>query len=232
MQVSLCLFGDSVAKGVVLDNVKNKYIFLKDSFANAFAAATGVAVDNFAKFGCTIVKGLEIASKRADMLKDYDFVVLEFGGNDCNFNWAEIAKAPDAQHLPATPLDEFEASYRSLIEGIRSKGARPLMFNLPPIDSKRFFDWVSKGLNAENILKWLGDVEHIYRWHRGYNDAVCRIAEETGTPLIDIRSSFLNLTDYREFICEDGMHPNLKGHKLIFETIRRYAATMAPEIMA
>lgn len=231
MPVSVCLFGDSVARGVVLDNVKNKYIFLKDSFANAFAAATGVAVDNFAKFGCTVVKGLEIASKRADMLSNYDFVVLEFGGNDCNFDWAEIAKTPDAEHLPATPPDEFEASYRRLIEDVRSKGGKPLVFNLPPLDSKRFFDWVSKGLSAENILKWLGDVEHIYRWHKSYSDTVCRIAEETGTPLIDIRSSFLDLPDYCELLCEDGMHPNSKGHRLIFDTVRRYAASIAPGII-
>jgi len=228
MPVSLCLFGDSVAKGVVLDSVKNKYTFLKDSFANAFAAATGVAVDNFAKFGCTVVKGLEIASKRSGMLSDYDFVVLEFGGNDCNFDWAKIAETPDAQHIPATPIDEFEASYRRLIEDVKAKGGRPIVVNLPPIDSQRFFKWVSRGLNADNILKWLGDVEHIYRWHRSYNDAVCRIAEETKTPLIDIRSGFLNSSDYREYICEDGMHPNSKGHRLIFETVRRYAASMAP----
>ncbi len=31
---SVCIFGDSVAKGVVFDTVKNKYRLLKESFAN------------------------------------------------------------------------------------------------------------------------------------------------------------------------------------------------------
>jgi len=232
MLVSLCLFGDSVAKGVVFDSVMNKYTFLKDSFVNAFAAATGVAVDNFAKFGCTIAKGLEIALKRADMLSKYDFAVLEFGGNDANFNWEEISAAPEAEHKPATPLDEFRRLYLRLIEEVRSRGARPLMFNLPPIDAYRYFNWLSKGLNAENILKWLGDVDQIFRWHKKYNDAICLIAEETGTPLIDVRSEFLKAPDFREFLCVDGIHPNLNGHRLIFETVRRFSSSIAPTILA
>jgi len=232
MPVSLCLFGDSVAKGVVFDHVKNKYTYLKDSFVNAFAAATGVAVDNFAKFGCTISKGLEIALKRAPLLEKYDFTVLEFGGNDCNFNWEEISEAPEAEHKPATPLDEFKKLYLRLIEEVRLRGSKPIMLNLPPIDAERFFAWLSKGLNAENILKWLGDVDHIFRWHNSYNDAVRLIAEESGTPLVDIRSDFLKAPDFRELLCEDGIHPNLKGHSLIFESVRRYASAIAPTILA
>ena len=232
MPVSLCLLGDSVFKGVVFDSVKNKYTYLKDSFVNAFAAATGIAVDNFAKFGCTIVKGLEIASKRAHMFPEYDFVVLEFGGNDCNFNWEEISNAPEAEHKPATPLDEFKKSYLSLIEQVRSTGAKPLMFNLPPIDASRYFAWLSKGLNAENILKWLGDVDHIFRWHKSYNDAICLIAEETGTPLVDVRSDFSKTPDFREYLCDDGIHPNSKGHRIIFETVSRFASSIAPTILA
>lgn len=226
MLETLCLYGDSVTKGVVLDGVRNRYTFLKDSFASAFAAATGVAVDNFSRFGCTIGRGLEMITKRKDTFAKYDYIVLEFGGNDCNFNWAEIAEAPEKEHIPATPLAEFESTYRRIIDGIRTGGGRPVMFNLPPIDSVKFFNWVSRGLNAENILKWLGDVEHIFRWHSSYNDVVCKVASETETPLVDIRSDFLNAPNYRELICEDGMHPNDSGHKLITDFLKRYTADL------
>ena len=161
-------------------------------------------------------------TKRKDTFAKYDYIVLEFGGNDCNFNWAEIAEAPEKEHIPATPLAEFESTYRRIIDGIRAGGGRPVMFNLPPIDSEKFFNWVSKGLNAE----WLGDVEHIFRWHSSYNDVVCKVASETETPLVDIRSDFLNAPNYRELICEDGMHPNDSGHKLITDFLKRYTADL------
>jgi hypothetical protein len=106
------------------------------------------------------------------------------------------------------------------------------MFNLPPIDASRYFAWLSKGLNAENILKWLGDVDHIFRWHKSYNDAICLIAEETGTPLVDVRSDFFKTPDFREYLCDDGIHPNSKGHRLIFETVSRFASSIAPTILA
>ena len=227
MLENLCVYGDSVSKGVVLDSVRNRYTFFKDCFANAFAAATGVAVDNFSRFGCTIDRGLDIIAKHKDTFKNYDYIVLEFGGNGCNYNWAEIADAPDAEHSPVTPIPKFEDTYLRILEDIRSNGGRPVMFNLPPIDAVKFFNWVSKGLNSDNILKWLGDVEHIFRWHASYNDAVCRIAKETKTPLVDIRSDFLKSPNYRELICEDGMHPNGSGHQLISEILSRYTSSLA-----
>jgi Lysophospholipase L1 and related esterases len=221
------MFGDSVSKGVVLDAVRNRYTFLKEGFVSAFSSATGVAVDNFSKFGCTVGKGLGIVLKHSDTLSKYDYVVLEFGGNDCNFDWAEIAAAPEAEHLPATPLDTFITTYKTIIKDIRENGGRPVILSLPPIDSQKFFNWVSRGLNADNILKWLGDVDRIFRWQRSYNDAVLQIAEETKTPLIDIRSGFLSAPDFRELICEDGMHPSPEGHKLIFKTVKCYAESVA-----
>ncbi len=223
MLKSLCVFGDSVCKGVVLDECRNRYAFLKESFANSFAAATGVAVDNFSKFGCTTRKGLEIVTKHSDRLSDYDFVILEFGGNDCNFDWAKIAEAPEAFHDPDTPIGQFAENYRKIIESVRKNGGRPVLINLPPLVSEKFFRWVSRGLNADNILKWLKDVEFIYKWQANYSNAVGRIARITRTPLIDIRGAFLRSPDYRKLICEDGMHPNPDGHRLIFDTVLRYA---------
>lgn len=224
MLKSLCMFGDSVAKGVVLDESRNRYAFLKDSFVNSFASATGVAVDNFSKFGCTAMKGLEIIKKHADKLAEYDFVILEFGGNDCNFDWSKIAEAPEAEHEPNAPLSQFIEYYTRIIDGVKAHGGRPVILNLPPLDPEKFFRWVSRGLCADNILKWLNDVEHIFKWQEGYNSAVSALAKKTKTPLIDIRSSFLKAPDYRKLLCEDGMHPNSEGHKLIYSTLMRYVS--------
>lgn len=228
---SVCVFGDSVSKGVVFDSVRQKYILLKDSFLNLLSRAGNIAVSNYSKFGCTVTKGGEILKKHQDELSKYDFTVMEFGGNDCDFDWAKVSEAPEANHTPKTPVSEFEADYSSMINQVKSAGGSPVLLSLPPIDAKRYFAWISRGLNGDNILRFLGDVEYIYRWHEMYNLAVYRLAMEHRVPIIDISSAFLETENYQNLICEDGIHPNEKGHKLIGRTIgttlRRYAAVPA-----
>ena len=222
MADTACVFGDSVAKGVVLDNEKNRYGLLKNCFAHQLAETLSLSVTNYAKFGCTVTKGLEILQKHLDKVDQYDYVALEFGGNDCDFDWAEVAKAPDAPQLCKTPLRIFVDTYRQMIRLIRQNGGTPLAFSLPPIDAARYFDWISQGLDADAILRFLGDKEHIYRWHEMYNVAVCRVAGEEHVPVIDITTDFLEMNNYQSCICDDGIHPNEKGHTVITRQIARF----------
>lgn len=55
----VCLFGDSIARGVVLD-AQDAYKPIKESFASLAATELGIALINKARFGCTITKGREI----------------------------------------------------------------------------------------------------------------------------------------------------------------------------
>ncbi len=227
MPISLCMFGDSVARGVVFDAVREKYLFLKDSFISLVGGAASVCVDNYAKFGCTVTKGNEIVKKHAAKLGGYDAIALEFGGNDCDYDWAAISRDPKAKHLPKTPLAAFEDVYAGIIREVRASGARPAVFTLPPIDAERYFAHLSRGLNRENILLWLGDIGRIYRWHERYNTAVCAVAAREGALTVDIRTAFLERDDYRSLICEDGIHPTQKGHALIADVVEGYLGRAA-----
>jgi len=147
---------------------------------------------------------------------------MNFGGNDSDFLWQEISAAPDALHEPRTPIDIFEQTYLKLIGHVRQCGLTPILLNLPPVDHVRYFAWISRELNADNILKWLGgSSEFIYRWHEQYNVAVHKIAQTANVKLIDIRSAFLQRRDYHKCLSDDGIHPNEKGHTLIAETVLR-----------
>lgn len=216
---TVCVFGDSVTKGVVFDSVRDKYTLLRDSFVNLVKSGGSIAISNYSKFGSTVSKGLEILTKHKGELSGYDYTVLEFGGNDCDFDWAEVAASPEAEHTPKTPVGKFERIYSAMISQVRACGSRPVLLSLPPVDAKRYFAHISRGLNADAILRWLGDVEYIYRWHEMYNLAVCRLAKDLDVPLIDISSAFLKTPNYQQLICEDGIHPNEKGHRLIGRTI-------------
>jgi acyl-CoA thioesterase-1 len=225
---SICIFGDSIMKGVIFDAIKGRYIFLKNSFLNILGMRnTNIKVDNYAKFGCTITVGKKLIEKHSSELPGYEYTALEFGGNDCDFDWKAISENPDALHIPKTPIDEFEKNYSEIIDRVASTGSKPVLFSLPPLNARRYFSWISRGLNADNILRWLGDEEHIYRWHEMYNIAVLKLAAAKNVTLIDIRRAFLETRDYLSLLCEDGIHPNEAGHALISEAIRKSIPSLA-----
>lgn len=225
------LFGDSVARGIIL-NEEGTYAPIKENFASLAADKLGVKLVNKAMFGCTITKGLAVLRRFATGEKGpaaatpvAGTAILEFGGNDCDFLWNEIAATPEAEHLPATPLDTFSRKYGEMIDALRSMGLRPAIMTLPPLVAERYFDWITrKGLDRGAILKWLGDVQQIFRWHEGYDTAVRQVAIAKACPLLDIRKSFLEKRDYRDYMCGDGIHPNKEGHRLIESSLEAYAA--------
>lgn len=226
MATNICVFGDSVGRGVIFDEIQNRYRFLKSSFAKLFSSAFGVAVDNYAAFGCTVDRGMRLMERHGDKLRESGYVLLEFGGNDCDFDWPRVSENPDLDHKPKTVMPEFKKTYREMINKVRVQGGAPVLMTLPPIDPDRYFRKISEGLSAENILRFLGDVDRIYRWHEYYSLAICALAAETGTLLIDVRSAFIERKNCFEMICEDGIHPNEKGHELISQTLSAFALNL------
>lgn len=220
---SVCIFGDSVAKGVVFDAVKNKYRLLKESFANIVERQQNISILNFARFGCTISMGSEILKRHESELNHFDYTILEFGGNDCDYNWAEVAEDPLGQHFCNTPIPQFREKYMELIGLVVRNGGKPVLLNLPPIDPKRYFNWVSRGLNKKNILAFLGEVDAIYKWQEMYSTTVEELAAKERIPMIDIRSGFMSKKNFSNYLCADGIHPNEKGHLLISRAIREKA---------
>lgn len=213
--MKICVLGDSVAKGVVYDEARNRYTFLKNSFVNLFSKDRHIDVKNLAKFGCTTTRGREILEKNCDNISEYDYTILEFGGNDCNFDWEKISDAPEKDHQPAVPADLFRKTYSDILTRIKECGSKPILLSMPPLNQRRFFNWISRGLNRENIFKWLGDIDYIYRWQESYNLMLFQLAQEHHVPIVDIRKIFLEDRHYDELICIDGMHPSEKGHALI-----------------
>ena len=219
----VCLFGDSISKGVIIDEIRDRYAMTKNCFANILSTGdTAMDLTNYSMLGCTIMKGRSMIERHIKDVQNCDVMVLEYGGNDSDHNWKEISENPTGEHLPKTPIDEFVQSYRGIIDGLNEMGKKIVMLNLPPIDEHKYFNWINKGLNKENILSWLGGSdEFIYRWHEIYNVKVCNIASEYKIPIIDIRSAFLERRNYSDLLCNDGIHPNEKGHVIIAEAIAR-----------
>ena len=152
-------------------------------------------------------------------------VLLEYGGNDADFRWDEVAARPFDEHLPNTPLPVFTETMRRMVESLRAHNVRPVLSTLPPISSERYLNWITRdGLSKESILTWLGDENAIYRYQENYSRAIERLAGELSCTLVDLRSAFLEKRMLLPYLCEDGIHPNDAGQRLIHEVLAEVAA--------
>lgn len=188
-----------------------------------FSAESGIQIHNHARFGCTIRKAIRwIRRDCEESGKPEDSVVLEFGGNDCDYDWARISQNPVLRIQCKTPPEEFAALYREALALIRQSGRRPVAMTLPPIHSLRYLNFVCKnGLLKENLLRWLGDAGAIGRRQRLYSELALQVAREEQAEVIDLRAAFpQDETALAELLCEDGIHPNQKGQARILNEIR------------
>ena len=157
---------------------------------------------------------------------DCTAILIDYGGNDCDFDWKSISENPSAEHEPKTPINKFVKVYTDIVERIKKYGIRPVITNLPPIEPQRYFDWFCRGLNRENLLNWLEGVNAIYRFQELYSRKAEEIARNTGALLIDIRSTFLKERHLGRFLCEDGIHPNTNGQGLITQEFASFCAAV------
>jgi hypothetical protein len=49
-----------------------------------------------------------------------------------------------------------------------------------------------------------------------------QLAYETGCALLDLRTAFLITHNYKEMLCEDGIHPTQRGHALIDSALEQF----------
>ncbi|WP_150274327.1 SGNH/GDSL hydrolase family protein [Paenibacillus tepidiphilus] len=224
--------GDSISKGVIYDESRSKYVILEDNYVSLLQDKLKGGLRNTARFGNTLMKGF--GNLQRDVVKDKpDIVLIEYGGNDCDFHWEEIALNPDAEHNPKTAFPKFEAMLLDMIDYLKGQNIVPVLMNLPPLNADSYFKWVS-GSNPKsevNILKWLGSVTKIYWWQEKYNSTIMKVAENTGTRLIDIRSAFLQEPDFTRLICVDGIHPNREGHRIIYDKVLSFIRSSEPHLL-
>ena len=146
-------------------------------------------------------------------------VIIGYGGNDCNFDWSNVSDNPDAEHTPNIKSEDFAREYADCVDHCIDHGATVYVTTMVPLDSPKFFDWISRGNSRSAILSWLGDVSMTRRWHEYYNNLVICAALQTRAGIIDVRKPFLLSHEFDELICDDGIHPTEKGHRLVERTI-------------
>ena len=217
----IVIWGDSLAKGVIWNEARKRHAYSSRTAADVAAERLGVEIVNRAKFGCTAPQGLEIMEHDVEGGIDCDTALIEFGGNDCNFDWQAISEHPDQTHSPATPPDQYLDSMRTMVRSLLRRSIRPVLMTLPPIDAEKYFRFLAGDtLNRANILRWLGDVQQIYRFQELYSLLVEKVAREFSIRLIDLRARCLaERRFFHDMLCEDGLHLTEEGQRFIGEQI-------------
>jgi len=221
------IFGDSILEGIQINPVNKKYYIDNHIDTEMIMNKFSVKIKNYSSFGCTVTKGSRMLEKKLEKILDCDTVIMDYGGNDCDYNWKAISENPEGIHVPNTPLDIFHDTYCQLIDILKSKGIMPILTTLPPLEPQRFFNWFCKDLNQENIMKWLHDVKTIYFHQESYSREIEKIALEKEVPLVDLRSAFMQSGQVGQLLCEDGTHPNTFGQKIITNSFYEFAGARA-----
>ena len=211
------IFGDSILKGVTYSEETARHRLVPDRFSTL--TNRGYTVRNCAIVGATVEEGITMLRRKLTEPAEDAAVLLEFGGNDCDYHWSDISADPTAVHRPKTPLEDFVRQYGQLVSFAREKGASVYICNLVPLDADKYMRWISRGLCYDAILGWLGDASMLYRWHEFYSRTTEKLAEQLACPLIDLRQPFLMSHHYRDLLSGDGIHPTAEGHALIEETV-------------
>lgn len=226
-KLKVTALGDSITKGVVLTD-QDIYTVTRQSFMDMVGEKLDMDIVNCGKFGSTVSMGDKIISRHIKDISESNYTFIEYGGNDCDFDWMKIADVPAEDYAPKTSLEDFRVRFVGLIDRIRELGSTPVIISLPPILSDRYFSYFSSRMTdrqKDNVIRWLGgDVGIISRWHETYNRSLFVIAGQTQTEIIDVTSPFDTFRgDLKTLFCADGIHPNALGYRLIADAIiKRY----------
>ncbi len=219
-------FGDSLTRGVSF--VKGRMRILKENYPTLLQqfASEHFTVINKGVFNDN--SDLLVSRVEKDVINEHpDYVIINIGGNDCNFKWDEVAERPEDEHQPVVPLDRYLDNIKQLIARIRETGSTPILMTLPPLDPVRYYKLLANTYGS-SISHWIslqGGIEH---WHGLYNRGLNLLAEQLNVDKIDVRSAMNHSRNLNELISDDGIHLTGEGYKTmsseIFSTFKKYKA--------
>jgi len=221
--VKIVCFGDSITRGVSF--VKGRLRILKDNYP-AFLQGfldnnSNIEVVNKGVFNDNSTLLLNRVEK--DVISEHpDLVIICVGGNDCNFHWDEVAKNPEADHVPIVPIQTYLQNMKGIVEKIKASGIKPLLLTLPPLDPVRYYRAIA-GQYGKSISHWISYVGGIEHWHGLYNRSLSLLIEQLEVLSIDVRTAIKKAGDLKDLISDDGIHLTREGYfvmgKKIYEEL-------------
>lgn len=190
---SICIFGDSTAWGA--------WDMEKGGWANRlwFHVAERESDDYIEIYNCSVSGGTtDTILKRFELeakIRNADAIIFQTGGNDASY-----------EHTPNNYLvspEQFKVNLENIIERAKKITANVIFMDLKNCDETRTMPvpWIDIYYTNENMQK--------------YNTLMETVCREHGIMFLDIQP--LVNEDF-----DDGLHPNARGHKKIFEQVREF----------
>lgn len=203
----ILVFGDSIAYGANDITGGGWVQYLRSYFDNERVRdpKKDFSVYNQSVSGNTtfdLIDRVETETKYRTQEDQKDIIVFAIGIND-----SAIRESP--KNKDRTSRDVFRRNLSSLIrKTTHYVDGRIIFIGLTPVDETK-----------TNPISW-NSVLYTNERIRQFENAILETAEENKLPFIPIFESLIN-TNYKPMF-PDGLHPDTKGHELIFKTVKDY----------
>ncbi|MDE7292166.1 MAG: hypothetical protein K2N58_08990 [Treponemataceae bacterium] len=219
---SMIVWGDSILKGVISNGDSKDFEITPNDSLSLVGNKLGIQIANKSIYGATIQKLRRTQQKNFRVGIAAEFGIVESGSNDCDFEWSEVCKNPNAPRVQKCPLEEFCKILGEMILDSRQKKITPIVITPPPLVTKWWFKNICLGLDEKIILDFLGgDTEKLFQSQDLYSEAAKNVAQKLNAQIIDVRAKFLAQGDFEKLMCLDGIHPNEKGHEFMARIFER-----------
>jgi len=216
VKTKMIFYGDSIIRGktwpqnsLVSFDTENNFV----KYCQSYLDSLDMEIINKGKNGLTS----DIACKELDnevVKHNPNYLVLEIGGNDCNFNWKEVNKNPYLNHPPALSINDLATNLNSIIDRLRENFITVILLTPPPLDEKKYLKLLNQsfGNNIDFFIKTKGGIA---AWHKKYVEKIRTVALEREIFLIDIYGEFEKADSQEHLVSLDGLHPTEKGYQLM-----------------
>ena len=219
--MKLVIFGDSILKGVItIPNSGKLFDTTENDSLTLAQKELGFELDNRSIYGNITSKGLVKLQKFLEKGETADFCIIEFGSNDCDYDWnvfPEGSSAPDfATIQPKVPFNDYLSNLTQMVTLCRAQKITPVIMNLIPYICDRWFKTIAKAHNEAAMLDFLaGTPDTLGQNQLAYQNALMNFAASNNIQTIDAWNLFSNTENSAKLMCDDGIHPNEDGYKLL-----------------
>ena len=218
--MKLVVFGDSILKGVItIPNSGKLFDTTENDSLTLAQKELGFELDNRSIYGNITSKGLLKLQKFFDKGESADFCVIEFGSNDCDYDWGTLVQK--------VPLEDYLANLAAMVKLCREHKVTPLMMGLIPYICDDWFKTIIKGQDEASILNFLGGTsETLGKNQLVYKNAQADFVQKNKVQFLDPWQIFQG---HKELMCYDGIHPNEEGYKLLSQAWIKFLSEVKKE---
>lgn len=190
---SICIFGDSAAWGA-WDMEKGGWVNRLWFYVAKREGDNYVEVYNCSVSGGTTDTILERFESEAK-IRNVDVLIFQTGGNDASY------KNTPGNYLVSP--EKFKENLEEIIKRAKEITNNIILMDLKNCDESKTMpvSWIDIYYTNENIQK--------------YSQIMKEVCHKHGVIFLDINS-----LDNQDF--DDGLHPNAKGHKKIFNQVKEF----------